>query len=126
VPEERHFFLQWPRAGCHALQPPLLQLNHPLALVPLLLLLHLLPGFGIGVVRLFKALGALRVGFGPLRVGIAIGNFFVIDQIEDTRQRAEIGKALNLGGRAAKTGAIEQMRGGLEIPPLTVNRLQHT
>jgi len=46
--------------------------------------------------------------------------------IEDTRQRAKVGKALNLGGRAAKTGAIEQMRRSGEIPPLAVNRFQHT
>ena len=70
--------------------------------------------------------GAVRIGFGPIRVERRIWNLFVINEMSNGLLRPESEEFFNFVRWSTKAGAIQEMRGGGEIPFVARQCLKHT
>ncbi len=126
VPEERHLFLEWPRAVRHPLQPPAAQLEDALALIHLLLPLQLAPLLRAGLAGGSVTFRPGRIGLGPLRIGSGIRNTFVINKIRHRPRMAEGDQPVDFRRGPAETRPVQQVRRRRKVPPLARKRLKHT
>jgi hypothetical protein len=121
-----HFLLQRARAFGHSIKPPILKIDHSLAFLLLLLLLHGAAGHFVRHAQLGQALHSFGVGLGPFGVRCVVGELLVIDEGSDRGLGREGGELFDFLRGAAEAGAIQEVRRGVEVPLLPVDGLQHT